>query len=48
MDIRGAVLDVTTTENVSVNMSLNQFDAGIYMLQIESGNAQKTMRVVLQ
>lgn len=48
MDIRGAVVEVLQTEETLLNMDLAKFDAGVYMLQIESGDAQRTVRVILQ
>ncbi|NVK27509.1 MAG: lamin tail domain-containing protein [Flavobacteriia bacterium] len=48
MDIRGAVVEVLQTEETLLNMNLSKFDAGVYMLQIETGDAQRTVRVILQ
>ncbi|GGH77781.1 DUF5689 domain-containing protein [Phaeocystidibacter marisrubri] len=48
MDIRGAVLSVESTRESRLQLDLTQFDAGVYMLQISTGDAHRVVRVILQ
>ena len=48
MDIRGALLEVIPTSELELNMNLSDLGAGVYMLQIEAGNSQRTLRVIVQ